>query len=725
MSLARCFDGACGPWGYCDASVGKCICAPGRGGADCSELLLGACRVHEMGEMACMTFTGLMSCECRLQCERRFGGVARRWAPVCWDYASPEMRAKYAPRLNLSDFPDGLPQAAVTFRSPSWPPLGRCAKPDPPRHCVSGQERTPRRTANILGGWPLANRHCPQACSWRGTCIRPMLPRPEGARDRFPIAGGSGGGGRKLRQLRQRRSAGGSSAARGSADAGGGPPTCICHAGYSGTGCETVDPSRCFNRCSGHGRCAGRFCLCDRGWQGVDCSLRVEAIGGASSSATTDDAGGGASAAAARRDEGGTRYTAADAAAAGRGARGPYAPVYVYPLPTDMSMEGVYQRDQHRRGQYYANVMFLEQLHARGGAVADPEEAALFFVPVMVMQMAGNLWHPYDFLTKTAHYLAHAHPYWNRTGGTDHVFFLTTDRGGCWRPWALEHSLIISYLGFRASEGYFGFEERLMWPRQPPNSRNNAYSVKKGSEALGLDCYTPDKDVVVPVDAPISPAEVAKLPAAGAPFACKRGPHKVLLYMGGSLTNMGRVEYSQGVRQAIQTLHKNESAFVLGGQFTLDDLRAARFCLTPSGWGWGWRLSLAIVTQCVPVIIQPNVTQPYEDLLEGTPYAYSTFAVRYTKEDIPSLPQLLRNVPEEELCAKQAMLARIYRAFLWQQPHGAAHASAYDMTQILLCRRAKRLAALYRERPDRRGAYLARRELRCADSLEAAGIRFD
>ena len=153
MSLARCFDGACGPWGYCDASVGKCICAPGRGGADCSELLLGACRVHEMGEMACMTFTGLMSCECRLQCERRFGGVARRWAPVCWDYASPEMRAKYAPRLNLSDFPDGLPQAAVTFRSPSWPPLGRCAKPDPPRHCVVAGAHTaphgqyPRRLA--------------------------------------------------------------------------------------------------------------------------------------------------------------------------------------------------------------------------------------------------------------------------------------------------------------------------------------------------------------------------------------------------------------------------------------------------------------------------------------------------------------------------------------------------------------------------------------------------
>ena len=191
-------------------------------------------------------------------------------------------------------------------------------------------------------------------------------------------------------------------------------------------------------------------------------------------------------------------------------------------------MEGVYQRDQNRRGQYYANLMFLEQLHARRDAVGDPEQAALFFVPVMVMQMAGNLWHPYEFLRKTVHHLQHAYPFWNRSAGTDHIFFLTTDRGGCWKPWALQHSLIISYLGFRASEGYFGFEERLMWPRQGPNNRNNAYSIKRGSEALDLDCYVPGKDVVVPVDANLGSAEEAKLPIHDVPFACKRGPQKVL-----------------------------------------------------------------------------------------------------------------------------------------------------------------------------------------------------
>jgi hypothetical protein len=48
-----------------------------------------------------------------------------------------------------------------------------------------------------------------------------------------------------------------------------------------------------------------------------------------------------------------------------------------------------------------------------------------------------------------------------------------------------------------------------------------------------------------------------------------------------------------------------------------------RFCLAPYGWGWGVRLSQIILAGCVPVIIQPHVFQPFEDLLD-----YSQFSVR-------------------------------------------------------------------------------------------------
>ena len=155
--------------------------------------------------------------------------------------------------------------------------------------------------------------------------------------------------------------------------------------------------------------------------------------------------------------------------------------------------------------------------------------------------------------------------------------------------------------------------------------------------------------------------------------------------------------------------------------------------MLPSPWDNGcparaavrWRLSLAVLTQCVPVIIQPNVTQPFEDILDGTPYAYHTFSLRLGKADIPKLPEILRSVTDEAICRYQAQLARVYRALLWQQPHGTQHASAYDLMQIGLCRRAKALAQAYRRNGTHPAAYLARNELKCADSLEAAGIRFE
>jgi len=339
----------------------------------------------------------------------------------------------------------------------------------------------------------------------------------------------------------------------------------------------------------------------------------------------------------------------------------------------------------------------------------------LFVVPASATNMEAMD----GYLRHALQYIKEAHPWWARSNGADHVFFLTTDRAGCWKPWALQHSLIVTYLGFAASEAYFGFEERLKWPRQGPNRRNNAYNTHVGSEATELDCYVPTKDVVVPVDALIGADEEKKLPPPGKPFTCNTA-RATLMFMGGSMSNMGRIEYSQGVRQAIKEQHPTETGFVLGGKFTLDMLRDSRFCLSPSGWGWGWRLSLAVITQCVPVIIQPNVSQPFDDLIP-----YDRFALRLTKEDIPRLPTILKSVSDARVCAMQKELAKHSRAFLWQQPFGPQHANAYDLMQVQLCRRAKHLAATYRATGQHATSYLARFGVDCATTLEAAGITFD
>jgi hypothetical protein len=590
----------CGPWGYCDESIGTCICAPGREGPDCSRLRYPACRLHRDGEMACGTFVGPPSCACRLQCEALYGGMGRRAHELCWRPTDSAIGSTASARANgtseLSDFPADL--ETIEFRRAIWPAYVNCdrpAKKDSKKCSQDFGRMGPKRAVRALGGSPLPNQRCPLACSHRGTCLMPAEPRDRNAESRYPLAGGGA-----------YCAPGGSSGCVPAAVRPAGQPACICHAGYSGEGCETADASKCFNGCSAHGRCTGRFCLCDRGWQGLDCSLPVAPRMAAATAAADPTAAATATAA-----------TAATAAAAL--ARPTYAPTYIYPLPSSLSMEYVYQRDQLRRGQYYANLRFVEQALAKQDAVvADPEQAALFFVPVMVMQMVStlwltnpspnpspcptpsptpspspnpnpnqvsNLWHPYKYLEEVKDHLVHAYPYWNRSQGADHVFFLTTDRAGCWKPFAIKESIIITTLGFPAAEAYFGFESRLRWPRKGPQRRNNAYDTRRGSAATELDCYVPGKDVVVPVDAIVGQAEAAKLPRPGATFAC-RPPRKakVLLFMGGAMSNMGRVEYSQGVRQAINRIYANDTDFVLGGSFTFDDLRDSVFCLAPSGW---------------------------------------------------------------------------------------------------------------------------------------------
>lgn len=41
---------------------------------------------------------------------------------------------------------------------------------------------------------------------------------------------------------------------------------CKCHSCYAGRGCNS--------ECSGHGRCTGARCICDKGWRGTKCEVR-------------------------------------------------------------------------------------------------------------------------------------------------------------------------------------------------------------------------------------------------------------------------------------------------------------------------------------------------------------------------------------------------------------------------------------------------------------------
>ena len=92
------------------------------------------------------------------------------------------------------------------------------------------------------------------------------------------------------------------------------------------------------------------------------------------------------------------------------------------------------------------------------------------------------------------------------------------------------------------------------------------------------------------------------------------------------------------------THHHNRSRFLIKQRVSLDQpWLMSRFCLAPSGDGFGDRLSQSMMMGCVPVIIQPAVSQPFEGLLP-----YDAFSMRFGYNDIPVLHELLRNVSDAE-----------------------------------------------------------------------------
>ena len=77
---------------------------------------------------------------------------------------------------------------------------------------------------------------------------------------------------------------------------------------------------------------------------------------------------------------------------------------------------------------------------------------------------------------------------------------------------------------------------------------------------------------------------------------------------------------------------------------SVTDMRSSVFCLTITGHGWGMRLTTALLLGCIPVIIEDNVIQPYEDVLP-----YPEFSVRVRTQDLEKLPQILKDISPEQV----------------------------------------------------------------------------
>ena len=141
---------------------------------------------------------------------------------------------------------------------------------------------------------------------------------------------------------------------------------------------------------------------------------------------------------------------------------------------------------------------------------------------------------------------------------------------------------------------------------------------------------------------------------------------------------VGVAWYSQRVRQLVYLHHRHRDGFLIQPTAADGVMSASRFCLAPSGDGWGIRLVKVILSGCVPLIIQPSVALPFNDILN-----YTTFALILQPEDIPNLHTILAQISPQQHTLLRMGLERNWKAFSYDSP-----GIAYDLIVESLRRRA-------------------------------------
>ncbi|KAG2425771.1 hypothetical protein HXX76_013396 [Chlamydomonas incerta] len=479
-------------------------------------------------------------------------------------------------------------------------------------------------------------------------------------------------------------------------------PRCWCRLGFKGRTCAEINPESCWfaPNCSGAGTCRSGFCHCRPGRWGLGCA-RSTAYQPAPAPAP---AGVGAMAAAAgRRRQSGEESGDEEAEGADEGVEEEEEEeweqsaaeelpdmrsmhrlrIYMYELPWEAAFPGEFNdADSYRDPNYIAAEAFLTRFLADSAVrTENPYEATLFFVPLLAYWYGANVG-PSQLQVEAVlqRYVATTWPFWNRTGGRDHFFFMDNDRGSCHLPRDLQDGPIkLVHFGLQAPD--------MDWSTFTNNPQYACVQVKR--------------DLVIPpfMDFPRIAADYYKwLPAAGGADPDRTN----LLFFAGSLRT-GDKEYSGGARQAIAAMlaalgdrRPADVEFVEGTVHNYGKhYRAAHFCLAPYGFGYGIRLSEAVSWGCIPVVIQDMVYQPFEDFIP-----YEEFSVRLPHRDIPRLIDILRSYTPEQRNALRLGLARWHTAFMWDRAQGGR---AYELTLKGLERRAYNLHTdMWRRRRRRR-----------------------
>ena len=342
-------------------------------------------------------------------------------------------------------------------------------------------------------------------------------------------------------------------------------------------------------------------------------------------------------------------------------------------------------------------VALLERLLASPHRTNDPEKADYFYVPVWAGCFLSRFSRPtprhFDLAHLSSAYpiirvprparasqlvrdavgiVASRWPYWNRSGGADHIWAFPHDEGACVAPIELRRSILVTHWG------------RLQ--HKPPN--HTTISAGQGwhqrpwhLKMMGgaAQCYQPGKDILLPIFK-------SRRFISSSPFLTGHTPRRpVLLSFLGNALNQPPA-FSFGLRQQLWALHSGSNAscipprcakhnahcelnfdvmtpgcVLIGGHTRnfIQVLQRSTFCAVLPGNGWG-HIEEPVIQGCIPVIIMPGIHAQLEDVLE-----ISRYAVRVERDELPNLIDKLRAISPREVQRMQAELRTVWERYTY------------------------------------------------------------
>ncbi|KAK4255154.1 hypothetical protein QN277_008188 [Acacia crassicarpa] len=319
--------------------------------------------------------------------------------------------------------------------------------------------------------------------------------------------------------------------------------------------------------------------------------------------------------------------------------------VFVYDLPPKYNTDWL-SNERCSNHLFASEVAIHRALLTSDVRTFDPYEADFFFVPVYVscnFSTANGfpaIGHARSLIASAVQFISSEYQFWNRSGGSDHVFVASHDFGACFHtledaaiadgiPEILKNSVILQTFGVQYKHPCQDVENVVIPPYVSPESLWNTL------EKAPVDG---ERDI----------------------WAFFRGKMEV------HPKNVSGRFYSNRVRTAIWRRFNGDRRFYLRRhRFAGYQSEIARsvFCLCPLGWApWSPRLVESVALGCVPVIIADGIRLP---LLSGV--RWEEISVRVAEKEVGRLGEILEEVAATNLSSIQRKLwdPRMKRALLF------------------------------------------------------------